>query len=73
MKTKIIVVHIITWLVINYVLLENFSDFGDHSNSVENLSNHINNSNNLPTGIMIFSFSYLVIGFVLINKYFKKK
>jgi hypothetical protein len=73
MKIKVIILHIVVWFVINYILLENFSDFGDHSNSVENLANHIDTSNNLPTGIIIFSASYLLIGFILINKFIKKK
>lgn len=73
MKIKVIILHIVVWFVINYILLENFSDFGDHSNSVENLANHIDTSNNLPTGIIIFSVSYLLIGFILINKFIKKK
>jgi hypothetical protein len=72
MKTKTIFGHVVLWLVINYLLLDNFSDFGEHSNSVESLSSHINDSNNMPTGIIVASFSYLVIGLVLINKYFKK-
>lgn len=53
--------------------MENFSNFGNHSNSVESLANHIDTSSNLPTGIIIISASYLVIGFVLINKFIKKK
>lgn len=73
MKTKVTVLHIFAWFVINYILLENFSDFGDHSNSVENLVNHIDTSNNLPIGIILLSASYLVIGFILINKFVKKK
>ncbi len=73
MKRKIIIGHVALWLIVNYLLLDNFSDFGKHSDSVESLANHMNNSNNMPTGIIVASVLYLVLGLVLINKYFKKK
>lgn len=73
MKIKIFSGHIIIWLVVNYLLLSNFSDFNANSNSAEQLSTHIDNSSNLPYGIVLLSLSYLVVGFVFINWYLKKK